>query len=257
MQQFSQRVTYVSSGTAEAEAAAARLRERYGDAGLDAAEIVVALGGDGLMLQTLHEVMNRKIPVFGMNFGSVGFLMNEYSDDALPARLAAAIPTHIAPLSMHVTDVAGVSHDALAFNEVSLFRTTYQAAKVEILVDGRTQMPELVCDGVLLATPAGSTAYNLSAHGPILPIDSPLLALTPISPFRPRRWRGAILANSAEVTFRTRETEKRPVSAVADNVEFKNVAEVVVREDRSHRVTLLFDPGTGLEERVLTEQFRY
>jgi NAD+ kinase len=158
---------------------------------------------------------------------------------------------------MQVTDITGAHHTALALNEVSLFRTSYQAVKVEIIVDGKTQMEELICDGILLATPAGSTAYNLSAHGPILPIDAPLLALTPISPFRPRRWRGAILGNSAVVTFRTRENEKRPVSAVADNVEFTRVTEVIVRENREHRVTLLFDPGTGLEERVLSEQFRY
>jgi NAD+ kinase len=251
------RISFVSSGTPEAEAALSRLRVKYGDTGLDDADVVVALGGDGLMLQSLHRVMERQLPVFGMNFGSVGFLMNEYADDGLCERLSAAIPTHIAPLAMHATDIAGSTHDALAFNEVSLFRTTFQAAKIEIEIDGRVQMDELICDGVLLATPAGSTAYNLSAHGPILPIDSPLLALTPISPFRPRRWRGAILNNGAVVTFRTRETEKRPVSAVADNAEVKNVAEVVVREDPTHRVTLLFDPGTGLEERVLSEQFRY
>jgi NAD+ kinase len=251
------RVSFVSSGTAEANTAMARLRSRYGDCGTDRAEIVVALGGDGLMLQTLHRVMARSVPVFGMNCGSVGFLMNDYADDGLIERLGAAKPTRITPLSMHVTDASGATFDALALNEVSLFRTTYQAVKVEIIVDGQTQMEELICDGVLLATPAGSTAYNLSAHGPILPIDSPLLALTPISPFRPRRWRGAIVPNTAVVTFRTRETEKRPVSAVADNVEFKDVREVVVREDRSHQVTLLFDPGTGLEERVLSEQFRY
>jgi NAD+ kinase len=251
------RITFHSSGTADAEAALARLRARYGDVGLERAEIVVALGGDGTMLQALREAMVRRIPVFGMNCGSVGFLMNEYADDRLLERLRAAKPTRITPLHMHVTDRWGGEHDALALNEVSLFRTSYQAVKVEILVDGKTQMPELICDGVLLATPAGSTAYNLSAHGPILPIDAPLLALTPISPFRPRRWRGAILSNNATVTFRTRETDKRPVSAVADNVEFKEVAEVVVREDRAHQVTLLFDPGTGLEERVLSEQFRY
>ena len=253
----SERLSFVSSGTAEADAAAARLRARYGDVGLDAAQAVVALGGDGLMLQALRDVMERHVPVFGMNFGSVGFLMNDYAEDGLIERIAAAKPTSITPLEMRVTDTAGGEHFALALNEVSLFRTTYQAVKVEIVVDGRTQMDELICDGVLLSTPAGSTAYNLSAHGPILPIDAPLLALTPISPFRPRRWRGAILGNNAVVTFRTRETEKRPVSAVADNVEFKNVAEVVVRENRAHRVTLLFDPGTGLEERVLSEQFRY
>ena len=258
LQDFSpDRISFVSSGTAEANAAMDRLRTRYGDVGAASADVIVALGGDGLMLQTLHKVMARNLPVFGMNCGSVGFLMNDYADGGLIERLGSAKPTRIAPLSMHVTDVDGKTFDALALNEVSLFRTTYQAVKVEIVVDGRTQMPELICDGVLLSTPAGSTAYNLSAHGPILPIDSPLLALTPISPFRPRRWRGAILPNTAVVTFRARETEKRPVSAVADNVEFQNIAEVVVREDRSHQVTLLFDPGTGLEERVLSEQFRY
>jgi NAD+ kinase len=251
------RVSFVSSGTADADAAMASLRARYGECGLAAAQLVVALGGDGLMLQTLHRLIGRDVPVFGMNCGSVGFLMNDYDENDLLERLRAAKPTRITPLRMTVRDAEGRSHSALALNEVSLFRATYQAVKVEIIVDGRQQMPELICDGVLLATPAGSTAYNLSAHGPILPIDSPLLALTPISPFRPRRWRGAILSNKAEVTFRTRESDKRPVSAVADNVEFKNVVEVVVREDPTHRVTLLFDPGTGLEERVLSEQFRY
>ncbi len=182
-----EKLTFVSSGTPEAETARAALIARYGDVGPDAAEVVVALGGDGLMLQTLHGVMSRRVPVYGMNCGSVGFLMNEYSEDDLIARLGAAKPTRITPLRMQATDMAGNTSEALALNEVSLFRTTYQAVKVEIVVDGRTQMAELICDGILLSTPAGSTAYNLSAHGPILPIDSPLLALTPISPFRPRR----------------------------------------------------------------------
>jgi NAD+ kinase len=251
------RLHFVSSGTPEANAALARLTALYGDAGMETADVVVALGGDGLMLQSLHKTMKRQVPVFGMNCGSVGFLMNEYSDEKLVERVTAAKPTAIYPLVMDVTDAKGAKHTALALNEVSLFRTTYQAVKVEIVVDGKVQMDELICDGILLSTPAGSTAYNLSAHGPILPIDAQLLALTPISPFRPRRWRGAILNNHAVVTFRTHETEKRPCSAVADNVEFKNVVEVVVREDRAHQVTLLFDPGTGLEERVLSEQFRY
>jgi NAD+ kinase len=252
-----QRLTFLSSGTPEADAAMRRLSARYGDVGLDAAEVVVALGGDGLMLEALRQVMERHIPVFGMNCGSVGFLMNDFADDGLIDRLAAAKPTRITPLAMHVRDTSGNEHDALALNEVSLFRATYQAVKIEIRVDGAVRLSELICDGVLLSTPAGSTAYNLSAHGPILPIDAPLLALTPISPFRPRRWRGAILGNNAVVTFRPREIDKRPVSAVADNVEFKHVAEVVVQEARTHQVTLLFDPGTGLEERVLSEQFRY
>lgn len=251
------KLSFVSSGTPDAEAALATLRARYGESGMHDAEIVVALGGDGLMLQTLHKVMHRQVPVYGMNFGSVGFLMNEFAADGLVERLAAAKPTDIYPLTMDVTDAHGARHSSLALNEVSLFRATYQAVKLEIVVDGRTQLEELICDGILLSTPAGSTAYNLSAHGPILPIDAPLLALTPISPFRPRRWRGAILNNRAVVTFRMRETVKRPTNAVADNVEFRNVVEVTVREDREHRVTLLFDPGTGLEERVLAEQFRY
>lgn len=251
------KICFVTNNTAPANTAADRLRARYGEATLDEAEIVVALGGDGLMLQTLHRVMGRNIPTYGMNFGSVGFMMNDFSEDGLDERLAAAQRTDIFPLAMTVLDASGTSRSALAINEVSLFRSTYQAAKLQILVDGEVRLDELICDGALLATPAGSTAYNLSAHGPILPIEAPLLALTPISPFRPRRWRGAILSNRATVKFVTREAEKRPVSAVADNVEFQNVREVTVREDRSHRVPLLFDPGTSLEERVLSEQFRF
>jgi NAD+ kinase len=251
------RIAFLTNGTPEADAAATRLRARYGEHGLEAAQVVVALGGDGLMLQTLHRVMGMDLPVYGMNFGSVGFMMNNFSEDALTQRLASVQRTRIFPLSMRVRDVTGQTRQALALNEVSLFRSTYQAAKIQIIVDGETRLEELICDGVLLSTPAGSTAYNLSAHGPILPIEAPLLALTPISPFRPRRWRGAILSNRAEVRFITREADKRPVSAVADNVEFHNVLEVSIREDRTHGVTLLFDPGTSLEERVLSEQFRF
>ena len=252
-----QRICFVTNETVEAASAAARLRSRYGDHAIDAADVVVALGGDGLMLQTLHRVMPLGIPVYGMNFGSVGFLMNTFSEEDLEHRLDVVQRTRIFPLSMEVTDTAGKTQTALALNEVSLFRSTYQAAKIQIIVDGETRLEELICDGVLLSTPAGSTAYNLSAHGPILPIDAPLLALTPISPFRPRRWRGAILSNRTEVRFITREAGKRPVSAVADSVEFQNILEVTVREERTRGVTLLFDPGTSLEERVLTEQFRF
>lgn len=251
------RLCFVTNGTAEADAAANRLRTRYGEASLDSADIVVALGGDGLMLQTLHRVMRIGVPVYGMNFGSVGFMMNAFSEDNLDERLRDVQRTVIYPLSMTAMDTSGAVQKALALNEVSLFRSTYQAAKLQIIVDGETRLEELICDGALLSTPAGSTAYNLSAHGPILPIEAPLLALTPISPFRPRRWRGAILSNRAVVRFVTREADKRPVSAVADNVEFQNVLEVTVHEDRSHGVTLLFDPGTSLEERVLSEQFRF
>ena len=251
------RICIVTNNTPAANQAADRLRARYGECDVEDADLVVALGGDGLMLQTLHRVMGRNVPTYGMNFGSVGFMMNDFSEDRLDERLAAAQRTHIYPLSMQVTDASGKTQSALAINEVSLFRSSYQAAKLQILVDGEVRLEELICDGALVSTPAGSTAYNLSAHGPILPIEAPLLALTPISPFRPRRWRGAILSNRAEVRFVTREAEKRPVSAVADNVEFQNVRVVSVREDRSHRVTLLFDPGTSLEERVLSEQFRF
>jgi NAD+ kinase len=250
-------VCFVSSGTSEADAAAAALRTRYGHVAIEDAAVVVALGGDGLMLQTLHKAMKAGVPAYGMNFGSVGFLMNDFSADNLIERLSAAKPTQIYPLAMDVVDATGKQHSALALNEVSLFRATYQAVKVEIVVDGQTRLEELICDGVLLATPAGSSAYNLSAHGPIIPITAPLLALTPISPFRPRLWRGAILSNKAVVTFRLKESEKRPASAVADNIEFTNVVEVVVREARDKSVTLLFDPGSSLEERVLIEQFRY
>ncbi|WEJ34937.1 MULTISPECIES: NAD kinase [unclassified Devosia] len=257
MSEQAPRIAFVTNETATAEAAAARLRELYGDAPIEDAEIVVALGGDGLMLQTLHRVMTTDIPVYGMNFGTVGFMMNAYSEDGLEQRLRAAQRTRIYPLSMRVTDSTGTTQSALALNEVSLFRASHQAAKVQITVDGDVRLDELICDGILLATPAGSTAYNLSAHGPILPIEAQLLALTPISPFRPRRWRGAILTNRAEVKFTLREAEKRPVSAVADNIEFQNVREVTIREDRTHGVTLLFDPGTSLEERVLSEQFRF
>ena len=252
-----QRICIVTNGTPDAEAAAARLRGRYGDCPMEGADVIVALGGDGLMLQTLHKTLRANVPVYGMNFGTVGFLMNSFSEDGLDERLAAAQKTTIHPLSMHVIDTSGEEQTALAINEVSLFRSTYQAAKLQIIVDGETRLEELICDGVLISTPAGSTAYNLSAHGPILPIEAPLLALTPISPFRPRRWRGAILSNRASVKLITREAAKRPVSAVADNVEFQNVLEVTVRESRDQGVDLLFDPGTGLEERVLSEQFRY
>ncbi len=254
---ISQKLSFVSSGAPAANNAAILLKNRYGNIEVEDADVVVVLGGDGQMLQTLHQVMSKNIPVYGMHFGSVGFLMNDFGDQDLPARIAKAQTTTIHPLSMVAKDVYGKKHEALAINEVSMFRASFQAAKIEIRVDGHTRIEELICDGVLLSTPAGSTAYNLSAHGPILPIDSPLLALTPISPFRPRRWRGAILPNKAKVVFAIHECEKRPVSVVADNRQFKDIIEVSVQEDRSNAVTLLFDPGHSLEERVLNEQFRY
>lgn len=252
-----EKIAFVSSKTTVAEQAAARMRKRYGAHEVSDADIIVALGGDGLMLETLHSLSNGKVPVYGMNCGSIGFLMNNFEEERLEERLGAALPAAIHPLRMTVRDLDGNTHIALAYNEVSLFRTTFQAAKIRIAVDGKVRLEELICDGVMVATPAGSTAYNLSAHGPILPIDSPLLVLTPISPFRPRRWRGAILPNRASVKFTTQEAEKRPVSAVADNVEFTQVAEVEVVQDKGQAVTLLFDSGHSLEERVLNEQFQY
>jgi len=251
------KVAFVSSDTKKAIAAVKKLRTRFGTIDFKDAQYIVALGGDGLMLQTLHKTMDINVPVYGMNCGSIGFLMNDYHEDELLQRLAKAEPKDIYPLVMNVTDTSGKCYSALALNEVSLFRSTYQAAKIKITIDGKVRLDELICDGVLLSTPAGSTAYNLSAHGPILPIDSPLLALTPISPFRPRRWRGAILPNSSSVTFSTLETDKRPISVAADSIEFENVKEVIVCEDRTKKVTLLFDPGHGLEERVLNEQFQF
>ena len=232
----------------------ADLRTRYGDAGPEAAEIVVALGGDGFMLQTLHTFTGRGKPIYGMNRGTVGFLMNEYHQDDLLERLAAAEKAVIHPLKMTAHSQKGTV-DARAFNEVSLLREARQAAKIRILVDGKPRISELICDGVLVSTPAGSTAYNLSAHGPILPIDADLLALTPISAFRPRRWRGALLPHRARVRFEVLESGKRPVSAVADDFEVRDVTAVDVIEDRTITMTLLYDAGHNLDERILSEQF--
>jgi NAD+ kinase len=250
-------IHFVASSAPEAVAARARLAKRYGNVPAAQADIVVALGGDGLMLTTLHAFMRTGKPIYGMNRGSVGFLMNEYVEDDLLDRLAMAKLSHIRPLTMTAVDTRGETHHARAINEVSIFRETYQAAKLRILVDGLERMAELICDGVLVATPAGSTAYNLSAQGPILPIDAPLLALTPISPFRPRRWRGALLPNRAKVRIEVIEAEKRPVSAVADHFEVREVISVDVAEDMETRLPLLFDPGHSLDERILREQFGY
>jgi NAD+ kinase len=247
---------FVASDAPEAQAALVRLRAHYGDADPDAANIIVALGGDGFMLQTLHAFLGSGKPIYGMNLGSVGFLMNEFREDDLEARLRAAEPARIHPL--HMVAFAGVEQvTALAFNEVSLFRQTRQTAKVSIILDGKVRLEELICDGILVATPAGSTAYNLSAHGPILPITAELLALTPLSPFRPRRWRGALLPHNAKVRFDILEPEKRPVSAVADNVEVRDVSRVEIAEDRTVSMTMLFDAGHSLDERILAEQFLY
>jgi len=242
------------TGVPQVEESLADLRARYGDAGPDKADIVVALGGDGFMLQTLHSFTGQGKPIYGMNRGTVGFLMNEYHQDDLMERLAAAERAVIHPLKMTAHSQKGAV-DARAFNEVSLLRETRQAAKIRVLVDGKPRISELICDGVLVSTPAGSTAYNLSAHGPILPIDADLLALTPISAFRPRRWRGALLPHRARVRFEVLESGKRPVSAVADDFEVRDVTAVDVIEDRSISMTLLYDAGHNLDERILSEQF--
>jgi NAD+ kinase len=253
---MAQKLHFVASDASEAQAVIGRLRARYGDAGPDEATIIVALGGDGFMLQTLHTFLNRKIPIYGMNLGSVGFLMNSFREDDLPKRTEAAEPTKIRPLLMRTLSPAG-ERTALAFNEVSLLRQTHQAGKLRIILDGKVRLEELVCDGILVSTPAGSTAYNLSAHGPILPIDSALLAMTPLSAFRPRRWRGALLPRHVQIRFDILEPGKRPVSAVADNTEVRDVSRVDVAEDRDATVTMLFDAGHSLDERILDEQFFY
>jgi NAD+ kinase len=239
----------------EAREALAVLEAAYGSAPASEADAIVALGGDGLMLQTLHRYINDRIPTYGMNRGSVGFLMNEFHVEDLPERLARAEINRVHPLSMVAYDTDGKARKALAINEVSLFRQRYQASKLRISVDGKVRLEELICDGVLVATPAGSTAYNLSAHGPILPLDSQLLALTPISPFRPRRWRGAILPDRSTMRFRVNEPVKRPVSAVADQKEFRDIAEVSLEIAADSELTLLFDPGHALDERIVAEQF--
>jgi NAD+ kinase len=245
-----------ASNSEEAQAALDQLRRRYGDRSVEESDVIVALGGDGFMLQTLHKFLGKGLPIYGMNFGSVGFLMNEWHENDLLDRLAQAAPAEVHPL--HMTAQSGIGTvTALAFNEVSLLRQTRQAAKISIKLDGKIRLQELICDGILVSTPAGSTAYNLSAHGPILPINAHLLALTPLSPFRPRRWRGALLPHNVEIRFEILEAEKRPVSAVADDVEVREVSQVDVVEARDISMTMLFDKGHSLDERILAEQFYY
>ncbi len=241
-----------SQGAAEARG---RLVARYGDAPAKEADAIVALGGDGLMLETLHRVLGTTMPVYGMNCGSVGFLMNEYNEDDLPGRVARAHPAVLHPLRMHAVTASGVVEEAMALNEVSLLRQARQAAKIRISVDHTERLSELICDGVLISTPAGSTAYNLSAHGPIIPLSANLLPLTPISAFRPRRWRGALLPSTVDVLFEVLEAEKRPVAAVADFTEVRDVVSVAVSEDRTLGATVLFDPDRALSERIIAEQF--
>ncbi len=251
------RIAFLASDASEARRALAKLTKLHGNADPQSADVVVALGGDGLMLQALHKFMSAGLPIYGMNRGSVGFLMNDFTEKDLPERLNNAEATTIRPLKMTATSRDGVKHQAIAFNEVSVLRQRSQAAKLKITIDGQTRLDELICDGLLVSTPVGSTAYNLSAHGPILPIGSSLLALTPISAFRPRRWRGAILPHKAKVTLTVLESEKRPVAAVADHLEVRNVETVEIAEDKKRSVKILFDPGHSLAERVLNEQFKY
>jgi len=253
--EFVGRIAFVASASETAAAARARLVARYGDVPPEEATVVIALGGDGAMLETQHRLLGRNLPVYGMNRGSVGFLMNDYREEGLLQRLAEAQAAVLHPLRMCATGADGGKQEALAVNEVSLLRETRQAAKIRVLEDGKARLGELICDGILVATPAGSTAYNLSAHGPIVPLGAGLLALTPISAFRPRRWRGALLPSDAEVVFEILEAEKRPVAAVADYTEVRDVRRVEVREDRSVSLTMLFDPDHGLSERIIAEQF--
>ncbi|HEY8288380.1 MAG TPA: NAD kinase [Acetobacteraceae bacterium] len=248
-------IAFEAAPTALAIEARNRLGALYGDCPLTQASVVVALGGDGFMLETIHRVLALGLPVYGMNRGSVGFLMNTFSEDDLPGRLSRAQAAELHPLRMHAVTVTGTVQEALAFNEVSLLRQMRQTSKIRITIDGRIRLAELACDGVLISTPAGSTAYNLSAHGPIVPLSANLLPLTPISAFRPRRWRGALLPSSAQVQFEVLEPAKRPTAAVADFTEVRDVDSVAVSEDRTVCVTVLFDPDQGLSERIIAEQF--
>lgn len=249
------KIGIVAGGTEKAHKGLTTLRKKYKVVPPDKADVIVALGGDGLMLETLHRSLARGTPIYGMNRGTVGFLMNEYREGGLVERLAAAEPVKLHPLRMRARTIDGAVHEAIAINEVSLLRETRQAAKLRFRVDGSIPLNELVCDGVIVATPAGSTAYNLSAHGPIIPLGAKLLALTPISAFRPRRWRGALLPSTKRIRIEVLEPRKRPVSAVADYTEIRDVKQVDVSEDHSVVLTLLFDPGHSLEDRILNEQF--
>lgn len=248
-------IAFVAARQKEAQDALARLKARYKHVPPSRADVIVVLGGDGYMLRTLHQYLNRRVPIYGMNRGTVGFLMNAYRETGLLKRLARAESVELHPLRMIATDSKDVVHEALAINEVSLLRQTRLAAKIRIMVDGVTRLEEMICDGVLVSTPAGSTAYNLSAHGPIIPIGAGVLAMTPISAFRPRRWRGALLPHSARVTFDILDPTQRPVSAVADGTEIRRVKTVTVHEDSEVKPILLFDPEHNLENRILTEQF--
>ncbi len=248
-------VGFEASDALAAQEALRELRGRYSSVPPDQARVIVALGGDGFMLETLHRHLKRGVPIYGMHRGSVGFLMNAYSPDGLEERLQRAKPVRVHPLEMTARDQSDKEHRALAINEVSLLRQSRQTAKLRVSVDNAPQLDELMADGILVATPVGSTAYNLSAHGPIIPLGANILALTPISAFRPRRWRGALLPHTASVQIEILEADKRPVSATADFTEVRDVRSVTIRERREIALTMLFDPEHNLEERVLKEQF--
>lgn len=250
-------IAFVASNTDIAQSALAEMEAIYGNAPLDEAEVVVALGGDGFMLQTLHNTMNSGKRIYGMNRGSVGFLMNDYRVDDLPARIEASVENKFYPLKMVALDSTGATTTALAINEVSLFRQSYQAAKLQVEIDGKIRLPELTCDGLLAATPVGSTAYNLSAHGPIMPLEAPLIALTPVSAYRPRRWRGALLPDKVQIDIHVLEAEKRPVNAVADHTEVKSVIRVRIAQSDEVTARILSDPDRSWSDRILAEQFSY
>jgi NAD+ kinase len=249
------KIAFLSSSTPEALKVKSTLESLYPHVDPSSADIIVVLGGDGFMLEVMHSQLNQKTPLYGIHCGSVGFLMNQFIPHTFLARLEKAIPTPLYPLEMTVRNNTGQLTKAMAFNEVSLLRETRQAAKIKIDIDGVNRLQELVCDGILVSTPAGSTAYNLSAHGPIIPLETPLLALTPISAFRPRRWKGALLPETAEVIFTILEPQKRPVSAVADFTEIRDISSVTIRQIKDYGVTVLFDHDHNLQERILREQF--
>ena len=248
-------MSFTASSAPEALAARDELIALYGNASAEEADVIVALGGDGFMLHTLHETMSSQKPVYGMNCGSVGFLMNDYGTEQLPERIEAALENVLHPLQMTTTNADGTSSIALAINEVYLFRQSYQAAKLKVEIDGRVRLDELICDGLMIATPAGSTAYNLSAHGPILPLEAPLLAMTPVSAFRPRRWRGALLPNHVRVDIHILEPDKRPVNAVADNTEVKSVLHIQIKQSEDMTAHILSDRDHSWSDRILAEQF--
>lgn len=251
------KIAFQASSADHAQEAIKHLAALYGNVALDDADVIVALGGDGFMLQILHDEMNTGRLVYGMNRGTIGFLMNDYDDKDLLGRIDAAVENIIHPLEMKATNAYGDELTALAINEVSLLRQSYQAAKIKVYVDDKPRLEELICDGVMVATPAGSTAYNLSAHGPILPLDARLLAMTPVSPFRPRRWRGALLPDNAHVKFEIAEPDKRPVNAVADHLEVKTVTSVEICQSENNTTRILTDSSHSWNDRILAEQFAY